>query len=96
MAAADGTVDVILEGRCGLTSWLFLRERIPREALVVEVALVEVWRNAAPAGEESRDERGVAAAEGDRETDTDCTPLEGPAEDNCCPRPEAEERMDWP
>jgi hypothetical protein len=56
-----------------------LRERIPREVFAVLVALDEGCLNDGPAGEESREERGEAPIEGERETPKDCRPLAMPA-----------------
>lgn len=63
MAAAEGTVPLwpgVLIGLCGLTSWESFRDGIPDDAAPGVVGSLKER----PAGEESRDERGEAAAEG--------------------------------
>lgn len=67
MAAAEGIVPVwpvMLGGLCGLTSCESFRDRMPDDA-APEVLCCLKER---PAGDESRDDRGEAVAEGDRET----------------------------
>jgi hypothetical protein len=54
MTAADGEVGRF-GCRCGLTSWLFLRERIPLDGFDVGATADGA---AGPAGDGSRDERG--------------------------------------
>jgi hypothetical protein len=76
MAAAEGMVDDTAWGLCGLTSWLFFRERIPLEGLETED-----WRNEGPAGDESLEERGDAYVDGDLEAVRECKLLAGPAEE---------------
>jgi len=67
IAAAEGAVDVKgwLE-RDGLTSWEFFRERMPRAAAGAACCL-----GGRPAGEESRDDHGEAAADGERDAVSD-------------------------
>jgi hypothetical protein len=76
MAAAEGMLEVypvMLGGLCGLTSWLSLRLRMPLPCDVAPGTLCCL--KARPAGEESRDECGEAAVDGEREVDSDWTPL---------------------
>jgi hypothetical protein len=74
MAAADGIVEMGVDwAREGLMSWEFLRDLMPR--VVAEALCFLVG-----AGDESLEDQGEAAAEGDRETVSDCGPLDVPAE----------------
>lgn len=71
MAAAEGIVPlwaVVLGGLCGLTSCESFRDRMPDDTAPEVVCCLKGW----PAGEESRDDRGEAAVEGDRETAREC------------------------
>lgn len=78
MAAAEGTVPlwpVMLAGLCGLTSCESFRDRIPEDAAPEVVCCLKM-----AAGEESRDERGEAAAEEDRETASEGVPEKVPVD----------------
>jgi len=64
MAAAEGAVDVRgWAERDGLTSWEFFGERMPRAAAAGPACCL----GGRPAGEESRDDHGEAAADGERD-----------------------------
>jgi hypothetical protein len=78
MAAAESMVPlwpVMLGGLCGLTSYESFRDRMPDAAPDVLCCLKD-----RPAGEDSRDDRGEAAVEGDRETVSECVPEKVPVD----------------
>lgn len=79
MAAAEGIVPlwaVVLGGLCGLTSCESFRDRMPDDAAPDVVCCLK----GRPAGEESRDDRGEAAAEEDRETASEWVPGKVPVD----------------
>jgi hypothetical protein len=95
MAAAEGMVETAAFcDRCGLTSVLFFLARTVLEVFEAMGFPAEACLKASPAGEESREERGEAAAEGEREECSDWKPLKGPDVDRLL-RVTVEEREVW-
>jgi hypothetical protein len=94
MAAADSTVEGAACDLCGLTSVLFFLARPFLDEFEAIALPAEACLKARPAGEESREDRGEAAADGERDECRDWKPLRGPDDERLL-RAALEEREVW-